>query len=71
MGNVASSCVPFPQKTGLAGGQDEALSGSVGREISVPGAMGQARARARVAVTWLCMQPDGPAHMGTRRCLGA
>ena len=38
MGNVASSRVPFPQKTGLAGGQDEALSGSVGREISVPGA---------------------------------
>ena len=60
--NVASSCVPFSQKTGLAGGQDEALSGSAGWEISVLGAMGQTKTSTRGTVTWLCLQADGPSQ---------
>ena len=59
---MASSCVPFSQKTGLGGGQDEALSGSAGWEISVPGAMGQTKTSTRGSVTWLCLQADGPSQ---------
>lgn len=63
---MASSCVPFSQKTGLAGGQDEDLLGSAGWEISVPGARGQAKTNTGGTVTWLCLQADGPSQTQSR-----